>query len=619
MCLVPLSTRCVVKPLCANLRIAAQLAACAALLLTGGCELASPRLPGPPLDPASVAAHYPSVEFSGAQTLADFQNPAQAHWFSIVSDASLDPSLSSSLDPSTPVQPTIATPPGSPEARSLAFDLNSAAERLVCDLQRAASDGAAQDWSEFGALLLRLWGPPDGADAILLLRSGGPTGFGETVLPLRLSAGWNLLTVDLDSVSRGHERRDMRQLEIIPVIGSKPATFHLDDLVLADRTQWYTGQDAGPGELYAYSRGPRVFVGVHERFELVFAEGAISAWYATGPGSLAGLGGLGPWPVFVANDWSGSLEQGARGLTLAGPLDPGMRPAVTQRVLEASATRVVLEGSRELLLAADAADVNSSAELRQCRSRYVVYRDGRVFVQISLEAGSTPWPSDRLGWAVLLDSGTDFAVAESPPATPEDVPANFALVTSNPPGADLLWAPHAAGDMRWRRFLPRTGSEPSLLLAGETQSQPVMLSTHLLWFCPAGFNAEKAEEIASNYQEPLALQPQAGHLVTDVPADLNHDGYNESEGCYELALQRGRLRFDVLPGSTPRHEPLFRINGTDKTRCWVYADGQALPVETRDAAGQIMFTLPGIIRSPRTIEVYALPEQPELQRPLEPQ
>jgi hypothetical protein len=508
-----------------------------------------------------------------------------------------------------PAQPIIAIPPnGSADARSLKFDLST--DRLVCDLQRATSDGAPRDWSNFGALLLRILGPPEGAEAMLLLRSGGPAGFGEATFRLRLAAGWNLITVDLDAISRGRERHDMRELEIVPSVSGAKPPFYLDDIVLADRTQWFAGQNGGPGELYAYARGPRVFVGVPDRFELVFAEGVISAWYATGPENLAGRGGLGPWPAFIGSDWSGRLEDSSRKLIVASPSEYGFRPAVSQKVLESSAARVVLEGSHELRLGDTAAENADATELRRCAARYVIYRDGHVFVQTDLDAGPSAWPLGRAGDALFLNSGTNFSVSDRPPATPEHDPANFALLTHTSSGADLLWAPHLASSMRWRRFFSETGRQPSLLIAGETPAAPVMSSAQLLWFCPASLDAPAAEEIASDYQEPLALRPDAGTLVTDAPGDLNHDGYNESEGCYELALQRGRLRFGFDPGSLPRQAPLFRIHGGENTRCWVYADGEALPAEARDASGRILFTLPGVIRSPRMIEIYALSESP---------
>jgi hypothetical protein len=608
------------------LPIATCIAACGALLFAGGCQAPGPHLPAPPLDPASLTAQYPTVEFSGARTLADFQNPAEAHWFNVaraVSDVDLSsiaagaatsaPSVSPRVasDRRRPAQPVVAVPPGGPdEARSLKFDLTSAADRLVCELQRAASDGAPRDWSDFGALLLRIWGPPDGADAVLLIRSGGIAGFGEATFPLHLTAGWNLITVDLDALSRDRERHDMRQLEISPVIGSKLATFYLDDLVLADRTHWFTDQDGEPGELYAYVRGPRAFVGVPGGFELDFAEGAISAWYATGPENLAGRGGLGPWPVFIADDWSGRAEDLRRGLTIAGPVERGSRPAAGQKIVESSPARVVLEGSRELSPGRIATGAVGPAKMPRCVARYAIYPDGRVFVQTDLEAESSVWPTGRLGFILSLNSGSNFSLAERPPATPEHIPASFAFFGRTLPAVNLLWTPHLAGIMRWRRFLPETGHEPSLMLAGEMPAQPAMSTTQLLWFCPAALDARQAEEVASDYQEPLALRPDAGTVVTDTPGDLNHDGYNESEGCYELAPQRGRLRFLFDPGSVPRQTPLFRIHTAANAQCWVYSNGQALPAIGRDAAGRILFTLPGTIRSPRLIEIYTLAESP---------
>jgi hypothetical protein len=608
VCLVRLSIRSGVSSQTRrSLAFAACLAVGSVLLFVTGCQLPAPRPPGPPVDPASLAPQYPGIEFGGAQTLADFQNSAQLQWFAVASgaeesDATAMPDANTSKLP----QPTLETPPDGPDdARSLKFDLTSAADRLVFDLTRAATAGMTRDWSDFGALLLRISGPPDGADANVTLRSGGAAGFGELSFAIHLASGWNLLTADLDAMSRGAERHDIRQLEIALVLGSKPATFYLDDIVLADHVRWYTGQDGRPEKLYAYARGPRVFAGVRDRFELVFAEAAISAWFTAGPENLAGRSGLGPWPVFVANDWSGRAEDSGRSLRFASPHEPGLRPAASQRIVEASPVRIVLEGQRELLLGESVAETSGAAELRRGSMHFVIYPDGRVFVRSDLDAGPSAWPLSRLAWGLLLNSGTAFALSQRPSAAPDHDPANFVLLTRTPPGDELLWVSHLPDGMRWRRILPEIGGRSATVLAGETPTEPVMSGAHLLWFGPAELDVDRAEAVASDYQEPLALKPDAGTLVTDAPGDINRDGYNESEGCYELSLQRGRLRFVYDPGSLPRQGPLFRLTGSEQARCWIYANGQALPSAARDAAGRALFALPGIIRTPRLIEVYA--------------
>jgi hypothetical protein len=93
--------------------------------------------------------------------------------------------------------------------------------------------------------------------------------------------------------------------------------------------------------------------------------------------------------------------------------------------------------------------------------------------------------------------------------------------------------------------------------------------------------------------------------VVDAPGDLNHDGYNECEGCYELAADRGMARFTFDPGTLLRHRPAFRIAQTAGRRCWVYADGQIVGTLGRDRSGELCFVIPGVVITPRAVEVVS--------------
>jgi hypothetical protein len=92
-------------------------------------------------------------------------------------------------------------------------------------------------------------------------------------------------------------------------------------------------------------------------------------------------------------------------------------------------------------------------------------------------------------------------------------------------------------------------------------------------------------------------------VVKDAPGDLDCDGYNESEGCYELMPDSGVLRFQFLPGSLLRHHLVFRIRATAGKTCWVYADGRIIDRQGRDQHGNLLFALSRAASTPVAIEV----------------
>jgi hypothetical protein len=135
------------------------------------------------------------------------------------------------------------------------------------------------------------------------------------------------------------------------------------------------------------------------------------------------------------------------------------------------------------------------------------------------------------------------------------------------------------------------------------------VTAHLLRLWPWDIDAApEADSFAADYQHPATLAVARGRVVTDTRGDLNRDGFNESEGCYELALAEGLLRFELQPGPFLRHGVIFRIRGTAGRRCWIYADGQIIARQGRDERGELLFGLPRPTGMPLGIEVNTLGE-----------
>ncbi len=126
----------------------------------------------------------------------------------------------------------------------------------------------------------------------------------------------------------------------------------------------------------------------------------------------------------------------------------------------------------------------------------------------------------------------------------------------------------------------------------------------MLRFWPADLDAPAdAEAFVADYQHPATIRVQQGRLVTDALGDLDHDGFNESQGVYELAADGAIVRFTFDPAGLLRPQPIFRVAGTAGRRCWVYVRGRILKVESRDRFGHLLVRLDEVITEPVTLEI----------------
>ena len=62
-----------------------------------------------------------------------------------------------------------------------------------------------------------------------------------------------------------------------------------------------------------------------------------------------------------------------------------------------------------------------------------------------------------------------------------------------------------------------------------------------------------------DYRNPAHLEFKRGQAVTTHRNDLNHDGYDESEGCYVMQAAAGRLEFVLDGAKHARFNPVFKV------------------------------------------------------------
>jgi len=549
-----------------------------------------------PLGPtlARMKRAYADLQAGRFVVLADFNTAPQADLFRIV-DA--DGSDQTRVQPQITVQiAREATGPGGLEARLRPGD------RLLFDGVRSEHLALVPDWSRYALLLMSIYGPPDGAELRFGIHSDAEASRQWSRM-LSIEPGWNLIRIDLRDVQDAVDLEHVRALSWAAPGRTRDLRLVLDDLILCDNTRYVLGRDADEGQLYAYTRGLRIYVGARGRFELAFSDGVIVEWRARGAQNLVPDSGLGPWPLPLSDDWA-ALD--AERLTIA-PQDAlrswGRVQQQRQAIVEASPFRVVIE-SRWTFRPATWVE-EEAGERASCAWRYVVYPQGRVLVTLTCRARRRGWPGTVVACAADLRSDPRLVPVPAEPAYPTQEPVSYVLLAR--PGReqpDFLWVPAAVQAAAQRRVLPVPGSQTLRAVVGNLEPADLIQVAQTLWLWPHDLDgAPEATALAGDYQHPARLAVSVGALRRDAAGDLNGDGFNESEGCYELRLEGNLLRFNFQPGSWMRDRPVFRVADTRQRRCWVYADGRIVRSVGRDADGNLMFLLPQVITEPVDVEV----------------
>jgi hypothetical protein len=210
---------------------------------------------------------------------------------------------------------------------------------------------------------------------------------------------------------------------------------------------------------------------------------------------------------------------------------------------------------------------------------YTFYPAGQIFVGASFVTersdpdvrlasfGLYNGKSGRINWRAIIGGGKGHMHGEG--AYETQTP--FILEHSNEGwpsyrdtvADDLLYCPAAPGDYRsyanneiplsWRRSPLRVGVDSS----ADKQHYALQIRIY-----PRNINSwEAGVPYLEDYQNPGRLGVTIGELVTDDAGDLNTDGYNESEGCYVLKADGGKVKFTLDATERPRYQPAFKVTG----------------------------------------------------------
>lgn len=590
MCWVRQSTSCGSRARCAG--------GLALLLLLCACQ-STPVHTVPAVGRAPILQRlqqtYPELAGGHFVSLADFEDHEQAGLFRIV-----DAHRAAAAN-----QPTLSILRSRAEtgAASLKAELQSPEQRLLFDGRRSPHLALVRDWSDYTLLLMGLYGTRGDEVVQFAIESGGERER-EWHQTVRLAPGWNVYRFDLATVGTQIDIRDIRALSWQAVPGSGPIEFYIDDVLLADNTTVLLNATPTPGELYARTRGRRLVIGAGARFELDFADGVLTAWRGSDGAELADIFGFGPWPVPLATGWSGPDAPPVRVDDPTLYAGWGTTAAATQRIIELTPFRAVIEGVWRYT-GAPATDL-APVTLPSHTWRYTVYPDGRMYVLVRSTAPSTGWGQPRVGYAIGLSGARAFRLYR--PATSATAGNATEFVLLSQPGAaqaDLVWTWPAA------QVLPRCTEVGSAderrraIIVGDVPAEAVVTTAHYFNIWPTDIDAlPEATALAADYREPAQLNVTTGSLVTQIRGDLDANGFNEAEGVYELTHLDGVLRAEFRPGTFLRFAPQFRLHDTDDRTCWIYAQGHPVADTAQDADGQLLFRLPRVGETPVLLETH---------------
>lgn len=578
-------------------------------VLLAGCATPQPTpapdgSPGTQVSPAvqRMRATYADLAAGRFISIADFETPGHETMFRCVG-----PDGTEGERP----QPALSLVRSRAETGSqgLAACFTDAGDRLVCDGRRAPGSAFVRDWRDYALLIFSLHGPPEGAVLEFTIESGerDPLRWSRTI---HARPGWSLQRIDLGTVGAWIDLANIRALSWQATELGAPFDIYLDDLIITDNTVHVLGEQATEGEMYVLTRGRRIVVGTRGRFELAFADGQLVTWHAGDEQNLVDPDGLGPWPIPLPPNWT------APGVAVAYD-DPrhfaewGPIVAASQRVVEATPFRVVIAGRWRFT--STPPDTPDAAQLEPASPghawQYTIYPSGAMFVNVRSEALEAGWPGTAVGYALGLDGRRGFKYIAPPAAEAHAQPPRYALLARPGSGrADLLWVWPEAVELGDTRSFASADDRRLAVIAGDTAARPVVTTAHLLRIWPPDIDGvPEAASFAADYRAPATIRTTTGALVTGAPGDLDGDGFNESEGAYELAPAGGVLRFDFVPGGQLRFDPVFRVRDTAGQRCWVYARGRQVKDVGRDASDNLLFHLARVASAPVAIEVHTAP------------
>lgn len=540
-----------------------------------------------------MIAAYEDLASRKFRVLADFESPEQGTLFHVE-----PPGAAGAVEISTD------------RARSetgvgaLRMALGSSAQRLVAVETPEAAWALVRNWSDYHLLIFSVFSPRPLSGFSLSIASGTENPLTYVHSHVFLNQGWNLVRLDLADVGEQVNLGDVRQIQFWCEPLESPVDLFLDDLVLVDNARTVFGPaEPQPGDLYVRSQGRRIVAGAADRFEVIFARGRIRQWFDLGRdpqrvSNLAGPASLGPLPVVIPAEASAAIS--ADDMAQWAGLGPGVE--VFQTLADSLPLRVVIQAECRF----GSADARANDKSPYHHWRYTIYADGRIYVECSGTARTETFRPPGVGIAFGCDGSLGFTrqiAGESRSGDP--------LVLFSRAGAgesDLLVVPAQA-------LACRALDGPGAARLGAVWTLPdaadVFSFAGMIRVWPADIDSpEHASPMAADYRHPVPLGVDAGRLVLTDPGDVNNDGFSEMRGYYVLQLDGSIAKVRIDGRQRIRFSPVFKVVDVSDRDVWVYLDGRQIRHIERDADGNVLFELPGVLTREALLEITSRAKEP---------
>lgn len=569
----------------------------AALFAVGGCQLPPSKRGSAPTRSDRLVQVYPELQSGRFAVIADFEDPAHMELFQLIS---VSPRAKIVLDKKR----------GRPESGQgcLKLTTGSPDDTVVIGNDNATHWGLKRDWRDYDLLMMATHSPRRN----LHLEVGIGAGAGGDQLAVEsswpLEPGWNVIRLDLGAVGEHIPLDDVRDIRLAVTGATKPVDIYFDDIILTgSREDLFGDSQNQDGNLYVQRVARRWNIGAGGRFELIFANGQIIGWYnlASDPYRLRNLAQgttLGPIPVVVDSADTPDGGFGALGdMVVARP-----------RILEMNAVRAVVTCDWRFV---DEPDQPLDDRPYQ-RWAYTIYPTGQIYATVECTAVTPTWSAPPLGLAVTFAS------------TPEDELQTHETMTGDSPATAGIpvhaWAKIQWGDAFLMYVLGRPSPSAriteqfdwprrrtSLVAVADKRDTDIRLWQCHLFLCWADeVSNDESLARAIDYSDPVQISFELGSPVLCDGAGDEDRGFDWGSGCYRIRPEGGRARFTIDAREHPRFSPAFEIIDTANREAWVYINHLVFKNVARNAAGNLIFQLPGVIRDPTLVEVlFRRPQQ----------
>lgn len=556
------------------------------VVLAAGCQKAGKPSADAPTRIDRLMRHYPELAGGRFVVLADFEEAQQLEIFDYLRTS---PAADMQWDPNG----------GRPEtgAAGLRTWFASPADTLRINNDRARQWHLKRDWREYDLLMLSVFvptprprDPPRTPSPLELTLHAGPVHDMRAVAAtLPLQFGWNTLRLDLADAGERIPLDDVRGIEMSLPRAASPEAILLDDLLLTGhRTALHGDPAARDGSLYVQRSGRRIQVGSAGRFELVFGNGQVVAWYD-----------LANDPLRSHNRVDGALIA-PRQSDSSQPDASADRWSATTRVLEANPVRAIVECDWFETTPVSAREPDRALRLRWT---YTIYAAEQVFVTVQVAGKEDAAPPALIvsmnrgsgdGWRVHSEI---VLIAKS--ESGEQAEATYAFLQDGSSDRELLFVP-APDNFGTLTSSDRAEIRGALVVDPIPDSRSRYAYFYLNLLPPhAEFAADPAAH-ASAFQHPGGFAVETGR-PGDEEGMVN--GFDRRTGSYVVEADENGARFTLDARSRPMLTTAVEVRGIGDRTPWVYVNDRLVENIARTNDGNLLLSLPAAGSAKTRVEV----------------